>query len=163
MTNGIDTALLMLWRLALGLIVQERASRFFVRHCPPLSTWRNRMSPDLPDLPPPLFDCLQYAKIKDKTKELTTVCLSTLSTDLQFSLIGEEVSRQCKHIALVYDHDHSFMYEMTAYSIHTTCSWHFFRCWQRTGYSSSESDRLIQREPGKSINIVDVFLVTMMQ
>jgi len=154
MTNS--TALLTLWHPALGLIVQERASRIFVRHCPlcvyPLSTWCNCMSPDLPDLPPPLFDCLQYAKIKEKTKELTTVCLNTLSTDLQFSLIGEELSRQCKHIALLYYTwsffhvwNDSLQYTSTPYVADT-----FSGVDREAGYSSSESHRLIQREPGKS-------------
>ena len=32
--NGIDDALLTLWPPALGLIVQERALKFFVRHHP---------------------------------------------------------------------------------------------------------------------------------
>ena len=57
MTDGVDTALLMLWPPALGPIVQEMASRFFVRHRPLCvylpSTWRNRTWPNLPGLPPP--------------------------------------------------------------------------------------------------------------
>jgi len=36
--NGIGAALLTLWLPALKVIVQERASRFFVRHHPHVST-----------------------------------------------------------------------------------------------------------------------------
>ena len=53
--SGINTALLTLCPPALRMIVQERASRFFVGYRPtclyPLSTWHNYMWPDLPGLP----------------------------------------------------------------------------------------------------------------
>jgi len=43
MMNSIDAALLTFWPPALRLIVQERASEFFIGHHPPcvypLSTW----------------------------------------------------------------------------------------------------------------------------
>jgi len=42
----------------------ERASRFFVGHHPPcvylLSTWRNRMWPNLPGLPPPYLHTVSH-------------------------------------------------------------------------------------------------------
>ena len=46
LANGIDAALLTLWPPAVRLILQERASSFFIGNRPfcvyPLSTWRNR-------------------------------------------------------------------------------------------------------------------------
>ena len=55
MKNGIDAALLTFWSPALRLIVQERVSNFFIRHCPPcvypLSTWHHHTWSDLPGHP----------------------------------------------------------------------------------------------------------------
>ena len=56
--DGIDPALLTLWPLALRLIVQERASRFHIGHCPCVSTLclpdvtAHAHMTNLPDLPP---------------------------------------------------------------------------------------------------------------
>ena len=61
----IDAALLTLSPPTLELIVQERALRFFIGHCPrlcvyPLSTWCNITWPNLPGLPPPYLHVIKY-------------------------------------------------------------------------------------------------------